>query len=268
DHYLHVTLAGIKEGDFTLVSGNPGNTNRYRESYSAEYNLRKGIPSQIEDLETQLGLLRKYAAMKPEYSVILQSQIFGLANTLKYQQDVLAALKATDVVGQRQQRERDFMAFLETQPDLKKEYGDVLAAQAAVYANDVEANADLDAALTWLQQSTVVSYATGLYEFAIERAKPSDRDRDPQFQERNWPDVREGLLNDDPVIAELDTDLLTIGLERAMAQPADRWIPAVKNLAARIGLGPRGMASAVVGSRLAPGEMRKPLIGSAGEAVS
>jgi hypothetical protein len=63
DHPLHVTMAGIKEGDFTIVAGNPGNTNRYRESYSASYNLRKGIPNQIEDLEMQLGLLRKYAAM-------------------------------------------------------------------------------------------------------------------------------------------------------------------------------------------------------------
>src|SRR5260370_12055001 len=32
DHYLHVTMGGVKEGDFTLVAGNPGNTNRYRES--------------------------------------------------------------------------------------------------------------------------------------------------------------------------------------------------------------------------------------------
>ena len=47
DHYLHVSMAGVKDGDFTLVAGNPGNTNRYRESYSAEYNLRKGIPDQI-----------------------------------------------------------------------------------------------------------------------------------------------------------------------------------------------------------------------------
>src|SRR4029453_5037348 len=57
DHYLRVSMAGVKDGDFTMVSGNPGNTNRYRESYSAEYNLRKGIPSQIEDLEMQVGLL-------------------------------------------------------------------------------------------------------------------------------------------------------------------------------------------------------------------
>src|SRR5262249_34239514 len=164
DHIARVTMAGVKDGDFTLVSGNPGNTNRYRESYSAEYNLRKGIPSQIEDLELQLGLLQKYAAMKPEYQVILQSQIFGLANTLKYQKDVLAALKSTNVVAERQRREREFLAFLNTHPELKQEFGGVLDAQAAVYKNDVEANADLDAALGWLQHSDLVNYAVSLYE--------------------------------------------------------------------------------------------------------
>src|SRR5262249_26111062 len=159
------------------VVGNPGTTNRYRESYSAVYNIEKGIPNRIRDLQTQLDLLRKYAAMKPEYQVILQSQIFGLANTLKYEQDVLAALKATDVVTQRRQREREFTAFLDARPDLKSEYGGVLPAQAAVYASDVEANADLDAAIGWIQQSSIVGYASGLYEFAIERAKSSDRER-------------------------------------------------------------------------------------------
>lgn len=235
DHYLHVTLAGVKEGDFTLVAGNPGNTNRYRESYSAEYNLRKGIPDQIEDLEAHLGLLRKYAAMKPEYQVILQSQIFGLSNTLKYQKDVLAALKATNVVAERQRREREFMTFLDAHPDLKTEFGGVLAAQAEVYKNDVEANADLDAALGWLQRSDHVGYAIGLSEFSAERAKTSDRDREPQYQERNWPDVKEGLLNDDPVITPLDEDVLASGFERALALPASRRIAAVQKLAERLG---------------------------------
>src|SRR5205814_2368132 len=249
DHYLHVTLDGVKEGDFTLVAGNPGNTNRYRESYSAEYNLRKGIPTQIEDLEQQLGLLRKYAAMKQEYQVLLQSQIFGLANTLKYQKDVLAALKATNVVAERQRRERELTAFLETHPDLKAEFGGVLAAQATVYANDVEANAELDAALGWLQRADTVGYGVGLYEFAIERAKSSDRDREPQFQERRWPEVRQGLLNDDPIIAALDEEVLAAGFERALALPEAQRIPAVRKLAERMGpaAAPRAIAHAVVG---------------------
>jgi hypothetical protein len=265
DHYLQVTLAGVKDGDFTIVAGNPGNTNRYRESYSAVYNLDKGIPDQIRDLETQLGLVRKYAAMKKEYQVALQSQIFGAANSLKYEQDLLAALKATDVVKQRQQRERDFTAFLETRPDLKARYGGVLASQAAVYAKDVEADADLDAALNWLQQATLVGYASGLYEFALERAKPSDRDREPNFQERNWPDLRQTLLSDDPVIIELDEDLLTIGFEWALALPGPRRIPAVQALAGRSGAGATAhtLAHAVLGgSKLASVDVRKTMIDS------
>jgi hypothetical protein len=263
DHYLHVSMAGVKDGDFTLVSGNPGNTNRYRESYSAEYNLRKGIPNIIEDLETQLGLLRKYAAMKPEYQVILQSQIFGLSNSLKYQKDVLAALRATDVVAARQKREREFTAFLNTKPELKKEFGGVLDAQAAVYKNDVEANAELDSALGWIQRSDVVGYAVGLTEFATERAKSSDRDREPQFQQRNWPQVKAGLLNDDPVIKELDEEVLTTGFQKAMSLDASQRIAAVQKLAERLGANatPGAMAKAVLGgSTIAAVDTRQKLI--------
>lgn len=279
DQYLHVTMAGVKDGDFTLVAGNPGNTNRYRESYSAEYNLRKGIPSQIEDLELQLGLLKKYAAMKPEHQVVLQSQIFGLANTLKYQKDVLAALKATNVVAERQRREREFMAFLETRPDLKQEFGGVLAAQAEVYKNDVEANAEFDSALAWLQKADVVGYATGLYEFAIERTTASDRDREPQYQQRNWPNVKQGLLNDDPIIQPLDEEVLAVGFQKALALPAAQPIPAVQKLAEHVGgsertrstsaVSARAMAKAVVdGSQIGSIETRKRLIDASPDAFT
>src|SRR5947209_8120025 len=121
-HYLRVTLAGVKEGDVTFVAGNPGNTNRYRISTSAVYNTSRGMPRQIQELETELALLRKYAAAKPGNQVLLQERIFGLANTVKYTQDVLAALKTTDVARQQQNRERDFMDFLKARPQLQKEY--------------------------------------------------------------------------------------------------------------------------------------------------
>jgi hypothetical protein len=267
DAFLRVAFDGIKEGDFTFVAGFPGNTNRYRESLSAGYNLRKGIPDQIAELEEELGLLRKHAARDPKSQVILQSRIFGLANSLKYQQDVLAALKATNVVEERLRREREFMAFLETRPELKKEYGDVITAQAAVYANDVEANADLDGAIEWLQKSSLVGYATGLYEFALARAQTSDRDREPQFQERNWPNVREGLLDDEPVVPALEEDLLTAGFTRALALKPAQQVPAVRKLVERVAGGhpgpasPRDLARAVLeGSRLGSVEGREPLI--------
>ena len=268
EHYLRVSFDGVKEGDFALVAGFPGNTNRYRMSFSAIYNLEKGIPERIQDYKTELPLLRKYAAMKPQNQILLQQRIFGLSNTLKYETDVLAALKTTNVVSERLQRERDFAAFLDENPTLAEKYGGVLDAQRAVYANDVEANEDLDNALRWLQRSSVIGLASGLYEFAQERAKESDRDREPQFQERFWPDIRKALLDDEPVISELEVDHLEIAFEKALALKGEQRIPAVQKLAERLGseATARSMAEAIVnGSSVTVSETRKKLIDSSPE---
>ena len=264
-HYLRVTMAGVKEGDFTLVAGNPGNTNRYRISESAVYNTGRGMPDQIRELETELGLLRKYAAMKSENQVLLQERIFGLANALKYTQDVLAALKTSGVAKQQQDREREFITFLKGKPELQKEYGSLFDDHRQLYATAVRANADLDSALDWLQRASVVSYASTLYEFAQERAKASDRERDPQFQERFWNDLRQALLDDEPLIGALEEDVLAIGFERALKLPANQQIPAVRSLVKRAATSdPRALARAVLAqSRVADIAVRKTLIEAA-----
>jgi len=267
-HHLRVTLDGVKEGDFTLVAGNPGTTNRYRISESALYNVRVGMPQQIRDIETELVLLRKYAAMKEEYQVLLQERIFGLANTLKYLHDVHAALKATDVAARQQAREKEFLGFLKTRPALQKEYGALFEEHRKFYETSVEANADLDDALAWVGKASAVGHALTLYEFALERAKASDREREPQFQERNWPDLRQALLDDEPTIPQLEEDVLTIGFEKALKLPADRQIPAVKALATRAKTSdPRALARAILQStKIMSLETRKPLLEAAPQA--
>jgi hypothetical protein len=260
-HHLRVTQDGVKDGDFTLVAGNPGNTNRYRISESAVYNTSRGMPRQIQELETELALLRKYAAADPENQVLLQDRIFGLANSLKYTQDVLAALKTSGVVKQQQNRERELLEFLNTRPELQKEYATLFEDHRTLYATAVEANLDLDGALDWLQKASAVSYATTLYEFAQERAKPSDRERDPQFQERFWNDLRQALLDDEPLITGLEEDVLAIGFERALKLPAERRIPAVQSLVKRAGTSdPRALARTVAMSTLAGVDVRKKLL--------
>jgi hypothetical protein len=267
-HHLRVTFDGVEEGDFTLVAGNPGTTNRYRISESARYNVKTGMPRQIRDIETELALLRKYAAMKGDHQVLLQERIFGLANTLKYLQDVHTALKATDVGAQQQARERDFLEFLKTRPELQKEYGTLFEEHRRFYATSVEANADLDDALAWLGRASAVGHATTLYEFALERAKPSDRERDPQYQERNWDDLKQALLDDEPTIAGLEEDVLTIGFEKALALPAASRIAAVTALGARAKTSDaRALARTILqGTKVESVETRKTLVQAAPQA--
>ena len=267
-HYLRVTFDGVQEGDFTLVAGNPGNTNRYRISESARYNVQTGMPQQIRDIEAELALLRKYAGMRSEYQVLLQERIFGLANTLKYTQDVHAALKATDVAARQQAREREFLAFLKSRPELEKEYGTLFEEHRRFYATSVEANVDLDAALGWLGKASAIGHATTLYEFAIERAKPSDRERDPQYQERLWDDLKAASLDDEPTIPALEEDVLTIGFEKALKLPAASRIPAVTALAGRAKTSePRALAREILQrSTIETIETRKTLVQAAPQA--
>lgn len=264
-HHLHVTFDGVKDGDFTLVSGNPGATNRYRISESAIYNMKIGMPNQIRDLETELALLRKYAALKSDYQVLLQERIFGLANSLKYLRDVHAALGKGDVVAQQQAREQQFLAFLAKRPELQMEYGALFDEHRRFYATSVEANADLDSALDWIEKASAIGHAVTLYEFAQERAKASDRERDPQFQERNWSDLRQALLNEEPAIPELEEGLLTRAFEKALALPKERQIAAVTALAARAGTSdPRTLARSILGgTKIESLEVRKALVEAA-----
>ncbi len=266
-HHLRVTFDGVKEGDFALVAGNPGTTNRYRISESALYNVKIGMPQQIEDIETELGLLRKYAGMKNEHQVLLQERIFGLANTLKYLKDVHAALQATGVAAQQQAREREFLQFLKTRPELQKAYGALFDEHRRFYQT-IEANADVDDALAWLGKASAVSQAITLYEFALERAKPSDRERDPQYQERNWDDLKQALLDDEPTIAALEEDVLTIGFEKALALPEARRLPAVTALVARAKTSDaRALARAILqGTKIESVETRKALVQAAPQA--
>ncbi len=263
-HHLRVSFDGVKEGDFTLVAGNPGTTNRYRISESALYNVKIGMPQQIEDVETELALLRKYAGMKAEHQVLLQERIFGLANTLKYLKDVHAALQATGVAAQQQAREREFLEFLKTRPGLQKEYGALFDEHRRFYQT-IEANADVDDALAWLGKASAVSQALTLYEFALERAKPSDGERDPQYQERTWDDLKQALLDDEPAIPALEEDVLTIGFEKALALPEARRLPAVTALAARAKTSePRALARAILqGTKIESVETRKALVAAA-----
>ena len=96
--------------------------------------------------------------------------------------------------------------------------------------------------------------------------KPSDRERDPQFQERNWPRVRESLLDDEPLVPALEEDLLTEGFTRALKLTGDQAIPAVQRLAERVARNgaapnPRDLARAVLAeSSLSSAAGRKPLV--------
>ena len=91
--FLSISMAGVKENDFTMVMGYPGSTRRYRESYSVAYNQDSYLPLLIDVLHAQIDALQEEGKANRDLQIKLQSRIFDLANTLKDFEGSVIALR-------------------------------------------------------------------------------------------------------------------------------------------------------------------------------
>ncbi len=131
--YLTLSTDGVKEGDFTMIIGYPGGTNRYRESYSIAFNRDYSLPNTIESLTKRIEGLETIARANPEKAVELQSDIFGLNNSLKAETGGLAAIRRAGLVKQREADEAKLMAWIGQDATRKAKYGDALPGLKAAY---------------------------------------------------------------------------------------------------------------------------------------
>ncbi len=59
-HFLPVSLKGIKPGDFSMILGYPGRTNRYLTSYGIQQMVTKDYPAWVEASKTAMDVMKKY----------------------------------------------------------------------------------------------------------------------------------------------------------------------------------------------------------------
>ncbi|MDH3530870.1 MAG: S46 family peptidase, partial [Acidobacteriota bacterium] len=110
--YLSVSAAGIKDGDYTMIIGYPGRTNRYRESFSVNYNQNHRLPLSIEALVTRVKALEMVSKTDPKKAVELQSDIFSLNNVIKAYEGAVLAMRRANLIRQRQESEAKLTAWI------------------------------------------------------------------------------------------------------------------------------------------------------------
>src|SRR3954469_22825831 len=120
--FLSISMAGVKENDFTMVMGYPGSTRRYRESYSVAYNQDSYLPLLIDVLHAQIDALQEEGKANRDLQMKLQSRIFDLANTLKDFEGSVIALRREGVVEQKRKQEAEFAQWVNANPERQKKY--------------------------------------------------------------------------------------------------------------------------------------------------
>ena len=125
-HYLPISLDGYKEGDFAMLWGYPGGTERFLTSFGIEYKLDAFLPTLIEIFNAQLQAWKTHMDADQAVRIQYASKYAGLANAWKLFIGQTRGLKRLNVYGKKQLIEEAFQNWADSSPETKEKYGDVL----------------------------------------------------------------------------------------------------------------------------------------------
>lgn len=134
-HFLPVSLKGIKEGDFTMTFGFPGQTERYLSSHAIEQNINSNYPSYVKILDERLAVMQSEMDADEKVKLALAGDFASLANSLKYFKGVIEGAATTGFLNDKQQKEKAFQSWVEQDEARKKDYANILSGFKALYSN-------------------------------------------------------------------------------------------------------------------------------------
>jgi hypothetical protein len=179
--HLPVSLKGVKEGDFTMIWGYPGGTNRYESSYGVQLSTDINNPTLVKLRDVRLKYMMEEMKNDPAVKLQLASDYAGIANYWKFFDGETRQLKQYDIYGQKKKQEEAFVKWASTRPEYKDIFRDVEEAYNAwrpyalhrVYLNEGIMGSPLLSFAGSLQQVENVMARPGAASADIRRAAES-----------------------------------------------------------------------------------------------
>ncbi|PKP64833.1 MAG: S46 family peptidase [Alphaproteobacteria bacterium HGW-Alphaproteobacteria-7] len=181
--FLPIAKQGVKEGDFIMVAGFPGTTERLRTAEEARFYYEELYPYQQRMLAGYGDLIDALTAGNQAAAIAYAATLQGVENYEKKIAGQMAGADAISLIEKKQADETAFRSWIAADPARQAQYGAALAELDRLVAqSDNEALADARRGL--LGRGQLYGAARRLYRWANEQAKP-DKDREPGYQERD-----------------------------------------------------------------------------------
>jgi hypothetical protein len=127
---LPVSLKGVKEGDYAMIFGYPGSTNRYETSFGVKLKTDVEDPAIVNLRDVRLKLMMDRMKTAPAVRLQLASSYAGIANYWKFYDGERKQLLKYDVYGQKQADEAKFTAWAADKPEFSSVFSDYSKAYA------------------------------------------------------------------------------------------------------------------------------------------
>jgi len=137
-HHLPVSIKGVQPGDFAMVLGFPGSTERYLTSYGIRQALDITNPTTVKIRDLKLKIMKSYMNKSEKIFLQYASKHAQTANYWKYFQGQSKGLKRLHVFEQKQALEKQFTDWLNKNETRKEKYGQALPMLDKYYSSNKE----------------------------------------------------------------------------------------------------------------------------------
>lgn len=246
--WLKVDPNGVAAGDYVMVTGYPGRTNRSRLAEELRDAIEFSYPRNIRNMGEALKTIEDATRDRPEAAIKYASTVQGIANGYKNQQGQLEGFAKTTAVADKEAEEARLLAWIEADAARKTKYGAAVAGLKAELARiRARRETELHGNTLLAMGPTLYGVARDLYKLARERRKP-DAERSFGFQQRDEIKFKGRMATiDKRYDAAVDRALFELGLGRYLKlAKAER----IAEIDAALGIDRDGMVVADLDARL------------------
>lgn len=167
-HFLPISLKGVKDGDYAMIYGYPGGTNRYETSYGIKLKNEIENPSLVALRDKRLQLMHEQMMKDPAVKLKLSSSYAGIANYWKFFEGETKQLKKFGTYKQKQDYEAAFLKWAKGKPAYENIFSE--------YARNYEAWTPYSKQRQYLTEgilgSPLTAYASSLIGLEATLSKP------------------------------------------------------------------------------------------------
>ncbi len=141
---LKISLDGYKAGDFTMVIGYPGSTNRYSSSYETNFIETVKHPICNDIRGRQMDIIKGWMDKDSDIRLKYADYYFSLSNVQELYSGEVECLDRFKVVEEKEATEKELQEWIEASPERAAKWGDLLNDLKTKYIAVVDAERDVN----------------------------------------------------------------------------------------------------------------------------
>lgn len=123
-YFLPVSIKGLKDGDFSMIYGYPGGTNRYESSFGVKQATDINNPTLVKLRDIRLKLMFEEMKKDPAIKLQLGSSYASIANYWKFYDGETKQLLKYKIFEKKQQDEKAFQQWAKGKPEFENIFND------------------------------------------------------------------------------------------------------------------------------------------------